>query len=107
MDSDTNKIREKEVYQNLIGGKYPPADPSKASERWRPTRLEDDSARPLQVVGREQNHGAMADLLSRPRRRRRSIEADDFVTLQDFPNHGADTILIVEAGEAVPWPKPG
>jgi hypothetical protein len=106
MDSDTNPIREKEVYRNLRDGKYPPVEGAKPSESWNRPGLKTLSLSPFKpsVEGRAKEpwdtyyrvligNGA-------------AFEPNKQLSLQDFTDGAGNTILIVEAGEAVPWPKP-
>jgi hypothetical protein len=108
VDTDTNPIREGEVYRKLLKGEYPPAKSAGPSERWNRPGLATMRLYPFScpVPGKTLEPwltyyrvfvggGAAFDPGKTVQR-----------TPADFPDGIDKTILIVEAGEAVPWPKP-
>jgi hypothetical protein len=106
LDTDSNLVREKDVYQKLLEGGYPLANDADPSERWnRPglTSLRLDpffcnrpgkTSQPWLTCYRVFVGGGAA------------FERGKLTRMADFPDGTSKTILIVEAREVVPWPKP-
>ncbi|MBA4064099.1 MAG: hypothetical protein C0501_10380 [Isosphaera sp.] len=99
---DTQPGREREVYFGLCGDKYPPA----AGAGWDRPGLKDLPLRPYtcEAPGKaaEPWHTFYRVFVGNGA----AFEPGARVAKNDFPDGPDKTILVVEAGEAVPWPKP-
>ena len=108
IDTGQNSVREGVVYSKLLQGEYPPAKEAGPTERWNRPELTSlqlypfsssvpgKTAQPWLTFYRVFVGGGAAFDRGKPTQR----------TEQEFPDGLDKTILIVEAGEAVPWTKP-
>jgi hypothetical protein len=107
MDSDTNPVREQQVYYNLLDGKYPPDPGAPPSEAWNRPDLKTLALSPFKSPFEVKTKDAWDTYYRVFIGNGAAFEAKKQLSLQtDFPDGAANTILIVEAGDAVPWPKP-
>jgi hypothetical protein len=107
MTSDKNQPgQEKDIYTKLRDGKYAPAPGSPPADRWNVPELKGITLDPFScpVPGR------LADPWLTYSRvfigNGAAFEPNKRLSFADFTDGQDKTILVVEAGEAVPWPKP-
>lgn len=108
LDSDINKIRAAHLYRNLRDGKYPPVRDAAPSERWNRPDLKtlrlNLFASPVPATAKEPwltfyrvfvGKGTLFE-------KGKALQLED----HSVPDGLAQTLLIVEAADPVPWPKP-
>ena len=106
MDTDTNPIREGQVYQSILAGKYPLGEKVKESESWNRPGLKSIPLQPFLSPKENKDREAWLTYYRVFVGNGAAFEAKQRLTSKDFPDGSMNTILIVEAGESVPWPKP-
>ena len=104
MDSDTNRIREQQVYRNLLDGKYPPE--TRRKEFWNRPGLRDIVLDPYRCPVQGKTFTAWETYLRVFVGPGAAFESGKLLSPKDFTDGVKNTILVVEAAEPVPWPKP-
>jgi hypothetical protein len=106
IDDPSSPTNPRSIFDGLYQGKYPPPEKAEKSEQWNRPELLKLSFSPFRpaVEGKAKNP---ADTFYRVfLGKGAAFEPGKLVSIDDFPDGRANTILVVEAAEAVPWPKP-
>jgi hypothetical protein len=106
MEDDRNKIQGRNVYFNLLRGKYPLAKGAEASEVWNRPGLKTIALHPFvsPIDGKTKAPWYTFNRVFIGKGA--AFERKKLLTHKDFSDGLENTIMVVEAGEAVPWPKP-
>jgi hypothetical protein len=106
MEIDSNTVRERDVHQKLVDGKYPLAPGAHPSMVWNRPDLAKLTLYPFSSPVPRKTKEAWHTFYRVFVGNGAAFESMKRVRLDDFPDGLKNTILIVEAAEPVPWTKP-